>query len=228
MTATWFIADTHFSHGNIIKYCRRPFVNSREIELMALADAGQIEPHKVRISEESIEWMNSVMIDNLNARVGRDDILWHGGDAFWGRREDFRRARELRDRINCQNINLIWGNHDESSFRPLFDKVAEQTLINVEGQWVFLNHYPMRAWNHSHKGSWMLYGHVHGLYFAEDEQKDILTLDIGVDSHDYKPWSMDELRKWMAKKIPGWTEARRKTDEDRRPSQRKTGTEVTA
>jgi calcineurin-like phosphoesterase family protein len=225
MVQTWFIADTHFDHGNIIKYCRRPFVNSREIELMAMADAGRIEPHKVRISPESIDWMNSVMIDNINARVGRDDILWHGGDAFWG--HDLRRARELRDRINCQTINLIWGNHDDSSYRPLFNQVQDQTLINVDGQWIFLNHYPMRAWDRSHKGSWMLYGHVHGLYFDEDERGDNLTLDIGVDKHDFKPWSMDDLRKWMAKKMPGWTEAHKKTDEDRRPSQRKTGPEIT-
>jgi len=182
MVKNWFIADTHFDHGNIIKYCRRPFVNSRELEMMAMADAGKLDPRQVRISRESVDWMNTVMIDNINARAGRDDILWHGGDAFWG--NDFRRARELRDRINCQNINLIWGNHDEPTFRPLFSEAYQQILITVEKQQIFLNHLPCRTWYDPHK-TYMLYGHVHQLYAEEDRLGDKMTLDIGVDGHDY-------------------------------------------
>ena len=48
------IADTHFSHKNIIDYCKRPF--------------------------ENIEQMNKFMIDTWNKRVGKNDIMLHLGD----------------------------------------------------------------------------------------------------------------------------------------------------
>jgi calcineurin-like phosphoesterase family protein len=247
MKNTLISADPHFDHGNIIKYCRRPFVNDREKELMAAADAGRIQPYDVKISQESIDWMNTTLIDNYNAAAGRDDTLWVIGDVFWG--HDYRRARSLRDRINCQTINVICGNHDEGivermdvedtrcrtmlgvhqpgPYRDLFNIVAEQILICPEKQWIFLNHYPMRAWDRSHKGSWMLYGHVHGLYYKEDVDGDRLTVDVGVDSHDFKPWTMNELRRFMLPKMPGFLDRKKESEERRKPSSRKVGPEAT-
>ncbi len=185
----------YFDHGNIIKYCHRPFVTEEERRLIALVDAGQMNTRDVRISRESIEQMNTIMIENINAVCGRDDILWHGGDAFLGR--DFKRARELRDRINCQTINLIFGNHDNKAFRPLFNEIYDQILINVEGQSIFLNHYPLRSWPESFDDGWMLYGHVHQGLSEEDAAGSRLTLDIGVDGHYFRPWTMAEIRQWM-------------------------------
>jgi calcineurin-like phosphoesterase family protein len=211
--ADFFIADTHFGHGNIIKYCRRPFLNDTEKQMQKWADEGLVRQDEFKISRESIDLMNSTIIDNINAVVGQDDTLWHGGDFGWG--PSFDEFKKWRDRIVCRNINLIWGNHDPGlhskdkfSIATLFSKVFHQILIKVEGQAIFLNHYPMRSWDRAHHGSWHLYGHVHGLYFEQDAKSLDLTLDIGVDTHDFKPWSMDELRAVIVPKLAGWKERR--------------------
>ena len=51
MTKTFLIADTHFFHENVIKYCNRPF--------------------------KSIEEMNQTMIKNWNEMVDDNDIIYH-------------------------------------------------------------------------------------------------------------------------------------------------------
>ena len=42
-------------------------------------------------------------------------------------------------------------------------------MFTVDGQKVFVSHYPHRSWDRASKGAWMLYGHVHNLYKPEDD-----------------------------------------------------------
>ena len=51
---TWFTADTHFGHANILKHCNRPF--------------------------GSVDEMDAALIANWNARVALDDDIWCLGD----------------------------------------------------------------------------------------------------------------------------------------------------
>ena len=50
----YFIADTHFNHANIIKYCNRPFKNTDE--------------------------MNKYIIRKWNSVVKETDTVYHLGD----------------------------------------------------------------------------------------------------------------------------------------------------
>jgi calcineurin-like phosphoesterase family protein len=75
-------------------------------------------------------------------------------------------------------------------------------MVQVEGQDVWLNHYPMRSWNRAFHGSWHVYGHVHGRLAAQDEAEGhTLTKDVGVDACGYRPWSFAELREYMAPRV---------------------------
>ncbi len=55
---------------------------------------------------------------------------------------------------------------------------------------IVLCHYPMREWNQCKRGSWHLFGHVHGRL---DHAPLGYSLDVGVDTHDFRPWTFDEI-----------------------------------
>jgi calcineurin-like phosphoesterase family protein len=55
----------------------------------------------------------------------------------------------------------------------------------------------MRVWPHSGRGAWQLYGHSHG-NLPDDPLS--LSMDVGVDSHDFCPWHFEEVKKIMEAK----------------------------
>jgi len=180
----YFTSDCHFRHKNIIKYCNRPF--------------------------DDVHQMNKTIFDNINNVVGYDDTLYILGDfCFKGKK-----PLEYRVRINCPNVHLIFGNHDKRT-----DFYTDDTTVDMNGfstlqdtkeiiycnQKIFLSHYPHRSWPSSHKGSYMLYGHVHSKLDSEDQLSNKKTLDVGVDNTtNYgkifgEPWSFKEIQKLFNK-----------------------------
>ena len=190
----WFTADTHFGHGNIIKYCQRPFLSPEEFA------ATRDDPRaKLRISDATVRRHDNELLDAINSRVQPDDMFWILGDFCWGGRVE---ATRYRGRIRCRNVFLVWGNHDRPDIAGAFTDCIDQGMIEVGGQEIWLNHYPMRSWNKAFHGSWHLYGHVHGRLEREDAQKPgMLVKDVGVDACDYRPWSFDDLRAYMAPRM---------------------------
>jgi len=176
----YFTSDTHFGHSNIIKHCERPFDN--------------------------VNIMDKVIFDNINEVVGYDDTLYILGDFCYKGKKPI----DYRLRINCRNVHLILGNHDKrKDFYPddqtvdmnAFTSIQEVKEIIYCNQRIYLSHYPHRSWPASHKGSWMLFGHVHSKLDHEDKTSNRLTLDVGVDNTiNYnkpfgQPWSFKELQK---------------------------------
>jgi calcineurin-like phosphoesterase family protein len=182
----YFISDTHFGHYNIIKHCNRPFLNAHI--------------------------MDQIIFDNINEVVGHDDVLYILGDfCFKGKK-----PLDYRVRINCRNVHLVLGNHDKrTDFYPDeltvdmqgFSSVQEVKEVIYCNQRIYLSHYPHRSWPASHKGSYMLYGHVHGKFNNEDKASNKLTLDVGVDNTvNYnkpfgQPWSFKELQKLFNQRL---------------------------
>src|SRR5271166_6364154 len=103
-----------------------------------------------------------------------------------------RTAVFYRLRIRCQKIFAVPGNHDKQA-RKLkedflwLDNLAE---VSIHGQPIVLCHYALRVWNQSNRGSWHLYGHSHGRL---PEVPNSLSMDVGVDTHEFRPWHYDEI-----------------------------------
>lgn len=86
----WFTSDTHFGHENVLKFTDRPW--------------------------ETIQQMNSVIVANINARVGMNDELYILGDfSFKMTAQD---AYGLRKKITCKKVHLVPGNHDKDWTQP--------------------------------------------------------------------------------------------------------------
>ncbi len=82
----FFISDTHFDHTNIIRYCKRPFKSTSE--------------------------MNNAMLSNWNNTIKKEDIVFFLGDLIFGRgsREVDYWLKQLNGKIY-----FVSGNHEKKS-----------------------------------------------------------------------------------------------------------------
>jgi calcineurin-like phosphoesterase family protein len=212
MTAqrVFFTSDTHFGHGNIIKYCHRPFLS--ELDKQELSKTGMWHDGNWkgegsshwRITNEGIAKMDEELLKQINDTVGENDLLYHLGDfAMPGKSVYYSKCRQYRDRIKCRNIVLIWGNHDERSIRDLFTATYDLKMESIQGlsNRIVLCHYAMAVWDGSHRGNWQLYGHSHSEAEPWMDRTMIgrRSLDVGVDNAAkilgaYRPFSLDDLK----------------------------------
>lgn len=170
MPNTWFTADFHLGHANIIRYCGRPFATCEE--------------------------MDQAIVGRLNAVVKANDHLYFLGDFCMG---SMARVLAYRRRIQCKKIFAVSGNHDKQArkLKEEFSWLENLAELSIHGHPVVLCHYALRVWNRSGRGSWHLYGHSHGRL---PEAPDSLSMDVGVDTHDFRPWHYDEIAEIMKKK----------------------------
>ncbi len=186
----WITADTHFGHAQANTLFGRPFADARQ--------------------------MDDALIDAINRRAGRRDMLLHLGDFFgdvdWESRGARRDARALVKRIRCRRIVLVRGNQDPParSFARLFHSVHEMLDFRVPHRSDSLKpadsagradlgasarplrvvccHYPLLQWRGMWKGALHLHGHTHGSV-AEVGR----ATDVGVDCWGYQPVALEEL-----------------------------------
>ena len=178
----FFTSDTHFGHSNIIKYCARPFDNTND--------------------------MDEALINNWNAKVPKDGIVYHLGDFAWG---SINYWEKIREQLNGEII-LIYGNHDEKYLNnklmyKLFKEVTPQKKIWINKIPIYINHYPFLCFGGSYKGlgaTWQLFGHVHSNPRSEEglDHKRLVNCfptqyDVGVDNNNFTPISFDELHSYI-------------------------------
>jgi len=113
--ATWFTADTHFGHENIIRYCGRPYRSAADMD-----------------------WN---LIRRWNERVAEKDVVYHLGDfALWS----IKGSASYLPRLRGRKI-LVVGNHDRKPdvMRAIgFEEVFENAIVDVAGVRCWINYPP--------------------------------------------------------------------------------------
>lgn len=172
MSQTWFRSDDHIGHLNILRYDARPF--------------------------STIEEHDEALINNHNALVNKNDIVWFLGDVLFVRDKTDDALTAIIKRFNGHK-HLILGNHDNRfrghRFGFGFGSIQDVKDLSINGQRIFLSHYSHRVWPGKNKGAAMLYGHSHG-NLPEDGS---LSFDVGVNSWDYKPVSLEQVQEKIRK-----------------------------
>jgi calcineurin-like phosphoesterase family protein len=137
--------------------------------------------------------MNAAILERLNASVKPDDVLYFLGDFCMG---GPKAVTFYRDQIACKTIHFIDGNHDRTArkVQQVFTSWSSLDEINVGKQGIVLCHYAMKVWPQHSRGAWQLYGHSHG-NLPDDPLS--LSMDVGVDSQDFRPWHFDEMQAVM-------------------------------
>jgi len=158
------------NHGNIIKYCKRPF--------------------------KDISEMNYNLIKNWNERVKLDDLVFHLGDFCFKETNQSQSARIFRTQLNG-DIIFLKGNHDNNNS---LKTCIEFMVIHLGGKNIFLTHrpentkfgYDLYLVGHVHE-KWK-FKTLEGISFPKGKQFwDVIN--IGVDVWNFKPISINEILK---------------------------------
>lgn len=170
----WFTSDTHFFHNKVVEYCQRPFA--------------------------SVEEMNEELIARWNSVVHRDGIVFHLGDFCFGKQDKW---NHILDRLKGR-IYLVLGNHDaghiSEDVAARFEGVAFQMRLNVNGQKIYLNHFPFLSYSGDNHGTWQLFGHIHSnlhnYNIINEHRLAVLQpgqYDVGVDNNNFTPVSYRQV-----------------------------------
>ena len=125
------IADTHFGHLNVIKYCNRPFID--------------------------VNSMDETLIKNWNAVVSKIDTVFVLGDFSFYKKD---KTAEICSKLNGQKI-LIIGNHDNRNEQYYRDCgfISAYRYPIVFNNFCLLSHEPLQLSETTPYFNY--YGHVH-------------------------------------------------------------------
>ena len=178
----YYISDTHFGHENIIKH----------------------DANNGCKQFSSIEEHDNLIIENWNRVVTPQDNIYILGDFSW---LYARETEELIKKLNGAKF-LIKGNHDrwcnDGACKKLFQGIYDYKTIQDDDKMVVMSHYPIMFYQSQHRGSILLYGHVHQTTeekLFQDACKHISdTTDIPMNCYnvgcmlwDYTPVTLEQI-----------------------------------
>lgn len=185
-SGVFFTSDLHFRHGNIIKYCNRPF--------------------------ETVQEQTEKLIENWNKTVPDTATVFILGDFAFASKNQW---RGILNQLTGKKY-LILGNHDRHNDIPeeMFEGICDLATVVIkikehEYKTFILSHRPILCWEGSDSGTIMLNGHIHsgpnieltGDTLMYQFLKDKLCWDVGVDNNNYKPISVEEVLEKIKNKV---------------------------
>ena len=165
---------------------------------------------------------DQLIIDNWNRTVTNSDTVYILGDiGRMGNNKDNEYLCKCISVLKGKKICIL-GNHDaelkDIRIKQLFTEVCcyKEITDNFDGHnyKLVLSHYPIMFWANQHKGSILLYGHLHmtdewkaykqSLNYVNDFFKDktqkgytdcppAVAINVGCMLHDYTPRTLKEL-----------------------------------
>lgn len=184
----FFTSDTHYGHSNICS-----------------ATTNWAEGNGYTRKFDSLEDMNQTLVDNINNKVGENDILFHLGDFSFG---GYDNILEFRNKINCKNIHLVLGNHDhhisrnKGDVKRLFTSVNDYINLDlrrasrieknrVDKFRFVMMHFPIASWENMNQGVIHLHGHVH--LPPHQRIASGRAMDVGVEGNSLEPIKLEEI-----------------------------------
>jgi len=188
---TYFTADAHFQHGNIIRYTKRPWVKPSDLDAKGQWISKEIE-------NKRIEKMNKTIINNFNQKLKDGDKIYHIGDfCFKGGKEASgkTKAQYFESLINAP-ITHILGNHDGNNG---IKAGLESATIRFANKTFFLVHRPPLKPSQIPQGvDAVLCGHVHNNW-KHKWCGAIPIINIGVDVWNFNLVSTQDVAVYYEK-----------------------------
>lgn len=176
MARRFWTSDWHLGHPAIIEYCKRPF--------------------------KDVHHMNERLIGEANMRAKAEDTVVHVGDfvtkGVAKGVEGLRlKAVDYLKRLDAAYV-LIEGNHDKQNKTKT---VGRYMFTDIGPQHAFVSHYPTTAEHMPPSllayarasADFAIVGHVHEKWLYQWDGHGLLNVNVGVDQHNYRPISDDEI-----------------------------------
>lgn len=140
------------------------------------------------VFKTSKEFDNQI-IENWNKTVEKDDLVYFLGDASLSKK-----GLENFSKLNGRKI-IIKGNYDEKDtakyevsdeeLSKYFDKVLKSGFIKINGEKIYLNHYPTNG----KADCFNIVGHIHGTWKVQRNM-----INVGIDAWHFFPVSEDQIK----------------------------------
>lgn len=170
------ISDLHLYHGNIIKYCDRPFLDKK--------------------GEPDVNKMNMTIYQNWVKTIKDNDDVYFLGDLTMGfsKKET---AKILSENLTG-NIKYFQGNHDKLHLIDDTKKIREKVYnVKYKDLVISLSHYPPAGeCGIKFEGDMLIFGHVHNSTKFDRYN----TFNCCVERINYTPIHIDEVLKILLKR----------------------------